>query len=131
MNDQTIIFFDGVCHLCNGFINFLVRVDRRRVLKYAPLQGTTAAQYLSAQDRASLETIIVLNDGKTYYRSRAILKVFSIMGGIFRVTSLLKIFPASWLDFFYRKVALNRYSWFGKREFCRLPTAAEREYLLP
>src|SRR3954467_7148331 len=117
MNSQTIIFFDGVCHLCNGFVDFLIRVDRKRVLKFAPLQGTTATQYLSAQDRASLESVIVLADGKTYYRSRAILRAFAKLGGIYSLVSVFRVIPVSWADMVYQKVAVNRYRWFGQRDF--------------
>lgn len=131
LKTQTIIFFDGVCHLCNGFIDFLIVTDRKRVLKFAPLQGTTATEYLSAQDRASLETVILYTEGKTFYRSRAILKVFSLLGGIYSLVSIFKILPTSWLDFLYQKVAVNRYHWFGKSELCRIPKPEEREYLLP
>ncbi len=131
MNTQTIIFFDGVCHLCNGFVDFIIKIDRKRVFKFAPLQGTTATQYLSAQDRASFESVILLVEGKTYYRSRAILKIFSMLGGVFGLVSAFGIFPTSWLDYLYKKVAVNRYKWFGQREFCRLPKPEERDYLLP
>jgi predicted DCC family thiol-disulfide oxidoreductase YuxK len=131
MNSQTIIFFDGVCHLCNSFVDFAIRADKKRKFKFAPLQGETAAKLLSEKDRKSLESVVVYFDGKTVYRSRAILKVFSGLGGIYSLAALFGILPTAVLDFFYHRIAINRYKWFGEREFCRLPLPEEREYLLP
>lgn len=131
MNSQTIIFFDGVCHLCNTFVNFLIRADKKRLFKYAPLQGTTASTHLSPQDRAHLESVIVWIDGATLYRSQAVLTVLIQLGGPYSILSVLKILPSSWLDFGYQMVARHRYEWFGKKEFCRIPTPSERDYLLP
>ncbi len=131
MNSQTIIFFDGVCHLCNGFVDLLIRLDRKHKLKFAPLQGTTAAQVLSAQDRSSLESVILWDQQKTYYQSSAILQIFRRLGGPFSLLIIFQLIPKAWRNGLYTKIAANRYQWFGTREFCRLPTSEEKEYLLP
>lgn len=132
MNSQTtIIFFDGVCHLCNGFVDFLIQADRKRKLKFAPLQGTTAAEKLSSADRHRLESVVLWQDGKTWYQAEAILRVFSELGGLYSLFSIFRLLPLAWLNYLYRQIALRRYRWFGEKDVCRLPTPEEKEFLLP
>ncbi|HWU43532.1 MAG TPA: DCC1-like thiol-disulfide oxidoreductase family protein [Bdellovibrio sp.] len=128
---RNVIFFDGICHLCNGFVDAVILRDKTHFFKFAPLQGTTAEQLLPLKDRQDFETIIYYESGKLYYRSTAVLKILSGLGGIYRLSAIFWIIPASIRDFFYRIVAKNRYAWFGQRDFCRLPTPEERDYLLP
>lgn len=128
---RKVVFFDGVCHLCNGFVDAIVSRDKGHFLFFAPLQGSTAEQLLSTNDRRNLDTIIYFEAGKTYYRSAAILKILSSLGGAYKLFSVAWIIPPPLRDMFYNLIAKNRYSWFGKRDFCRLPTPEERSYLLP
>lgn len=130
--DQNIVFFDGVCHLCNGFVDALITRDaRHRRFRFAPLQGETARQLLSEGDRRSLETIIYFNQGRIFRRSAAILKILTSLGGAYRLLGLAWIIPPPLRDGLYTWIARNRYNWFGEREFCRLPLPEEKSYLLP
>ncbi|MGZ3794614.1 MAG: thiol-disulfide oxidoreductase DCC family protein [Bdellovibrio sp.] len=129
--NKKVIFFDGVCHLCNGFVDAVISRDKRHFLFFAPLQGSTAEQLLSTNDRAKLDSIIYFENGKTYYRSTAILKIMSSLGGFYKLFSAAWIIPGPIRDIVYNIIAKNRYSWFGKREFCRLPQPEEKSYLLP
>lgn len=128
---RNVVFFDGVCHLCNGFVDAIISRDKGRVFLFAPLQGSTALDLLSAQDRDKLDTVIYFESGKLYYRSAAILKILTGLGGVYRLFALAWIIPGPVRDWAYRLIAKNRYSWFGERAFCRLPTPAEKSYLLP
>lgn len=128
---RNIVFFDGVCHLCNGFVDSIISRDKKHFLFFAPLQGSTAEKILSPNDREKLDTVIYFSAGKTYYRSAAILKILSSLGGIYKIFSIAWIIPAPLRDIIYNLIAKNRYSWFGKRDFCRLPNNEERSYLLP
>ncbi|WP_374033235.1 thiol-disulfide oxidoreductase DCC family protein [Bdellovibrio bacteriovorus] len=128
---RNVVFFDGVCHLCNGFVDAVISRDKNHAYLFAPLQGTTAEEVLSAQDRTNLDTVIYFESGKLYYRSAAILKILTGLGGVYKLFALAWLIPGPLRDVFYKLIAKNRYSWFGEREFCRLPTPAERSYLLP
>jgi predicted DCC family thiol-disulfide oxidoreductase YuxK len=130
-NSQTIIFFDGVCHLCNSFVDFLTRRDLKRRLLFAPLQGKTAAQYLSEPDRQSLETVIVWDRGQVFYRSQGLIQAVTRMGGIYLAFQVLRLIPTMFLDLAYDWLARHRYAWFGKRPTCRLATPEEKAFLLP
>ncbi|QDK45289.1 thiol-disulfide oxidoreductase [Bdellovibrio sp. ZAP7] len=128
---RNVVFFDGVCHLCNGFVDAVITRDPQHRFLFAPLQGSTAEALLPAQDRENLDTVIYYESGKIYHRSAAVLKILSGLGGVYGLSRLGWVLPGFIRDSLYKLVAKNRYSWFGKRDFCRLPTPNERTYLLP
>ncbi|MNK07860.1 hypothetical protein D3C87_257810 [compost metagenome] len=128
---QNVIFFDGICHLCNGFVDAIITRDSHHHFLFAPLQGTTAEQLLPVTDRENLDTVIYFENGRIYRRSAAILKILTGLGGGYRLLGIGWVIPSPLRDLLYKAIAKNRYTWFGKREFCRLPTPAEKSYLLP
>ena len=131
-DSQTIVFFDGVCHLCNGFVDFVISRDRSHRIFFAPLQGETAHRRLQIEDRLVLESLVLFAGGKTYRRSQAVLRILFQMGGPWLVLGLLgSAVPLGLRDRIYAFVAKNRFKWFGRREFCRLPSPGEKGQLLP
>jgi len=128
---HPIVFFDGVCGLCNGFVDRLVRWDRRHVLRFATLQGTTAATQLPAQHTEALSTIVYFDGEHLYTRSTAALRIVMRMGGAWKLAGIFLILPRFLRDGVYNWVARNRYQWFGKRDSCRLPSAEERAWFMP
>lgn len=128
---QTIVFFDGICHLCDSFVDFAIVRDRRRKLLFAPLQGETAKALLSDKDRGTLESIILFENGRLHRRSAAVLRIAIHWGGLWAVAARTAlIVPPFARDGIYGVVARNRYRWFGRREVCRLPKKEERGFLL-
>lgn len=127
----TIIFFDGLCHLCNGFVDSVIKKDQKGHFQFAPLQGETAAKLLTPDERAHLETVILLEDGKKHYRSDAVLKILCELGGTYRLFVVGYVLPSFVRDALYAWIAKNRYAWFGHREVCRLPEPHEKDRLLP
>lgn len=127
---ERIVFFDGVCNLCNGFVNAVLREDQRETWKFASLQGRSAAARglsLPAGDQAS---VVVCVGNQTFRQSDAVLELAAGLGGLWRVLSWLRIVPRPVRDALYRWIARHRYRWFGQREQCRLPSAAERARFL-
>lgn len=129
--DRNILFFDGVCHLCNSFVDSIITQDKNHVFQFAPLQGTTAELLLNAQDRNTLESVIYYEAGEVFRRSDAVLKILTKLGGPYLLLKGAWLLPRFLRDGAYNFVARRRYRWFGEREFCRLPTPEERAYLLP
>ncbi len=125
LSEPVIIFFDGVCNLCNGFVDFLIKRDDKGVFLFASLQGKTAKELLSSKHLETLETVILKVDAKLYMQSSAALIAISKLGGFWRLFELALIIPKPIRDFFYRWVSKNRYKWFGKRQACRIPKAKE------
>ncbi len=132
---ENIIFFDGVCSLCNGFIDFLIRRDTQRILRYAPLQGYTATERLpmsrvkvTNSDGPTFTSVVYLKNGLMLSQSTAVIEILSDLGGVWRLASVFKILPKSIRDAVYTLIATRRYKWFGRRETCRVPTKEERSH---
>lgn len=126
MSAERIVFFDGVCGLCNSFVDRLLRVDRKGRLRFAPLQGSTARERLPAGMADAMESVVYLRDGVVIQRSDAALWILIDLGGWRALYRALFIVPRFVRDGVYAWIARNRYRWFGKREACRLPTSEER-----
>ena len=131
MSDGTVLYFDGVCGLCNRFVDWLVRRDRAGNLRYAPLQGSTAARRLAARYVSGLTTVVVERNGRLSERSTAAIEAVAILGGPWRVALVLKVIPRPVRDAVYDWMARHRYAWFGRQDACRVPREAERRRFLP
>ncbi len=129
---MKILFFDGYCSLCNSLVDWLIRIDKTKEIKFASLQGDTASRLLNqTASPLDVNTVIYLRNDMKYERSTAILMILSDTGGVWRFAQIFLFVPRFIRDFIYRCVANNRYRVFGKRESCRMPTQDERERLLP
>ncbi len=129
-DDMNVIYFDGVCGLCNGFIDFIMKIDKRKQFHFSPLQSEHAKKNLPPEFVQDLDSVIVQIDGKTLQKSKAVFAVLKKMGGVWEMASAMGVFPESVLNKAYDMVAKNRYRLFGKKESCRLPTPDERSRFL-
>lgn len=130
-DEHPLIFFDGVCGLCNRFVNFVLARDRQGKFRFAPLQGQTAAALLPASDTTHITSVVVAHRGQVVRHSTAIVKVLKEMGGLWAFLGcLLWLIPRPLRNVGYRLVASQRYRIFGKKEVCRLPTPEERARFL-
>ncbi len=127
IKDQPIIFFDGVCGLCNGFVDFIMSIDHKKRFLFSPLQSEFAKTHLPPGMTQDLKSVVLLSEGKLHTKSEAVIKVMSEIGGIWKVINLGKILPRALSNKVYDMVAENRYSLFGKKETCRLPSEEERQ----
>ncbi|MBC8290261.1 MAG: thiol-disulfide oxidoreductase DCC family protein [Planctomycetes bacterium] len=129
--EKPILFFDGVCGLCNRFVDFSLDHDPHGSVLFAPLQGTTAAGLLPQEDVENIDTVVFHENGRLHRRSSAIVKLLAGIGGGWKVLSwLLWLVPKPLRDLGYRLVARYRYRIFGQKETCRFPTPEERERFL-
>jgi predicted DCC family thiol-disulfide oxidoreductase YuxK len=129
----TVLFYDGVCGLCNRLLRFVMRRDRRGAIRFAPLQSAYAVETLArhGKDAARLDTVYVLVGGgageRVLAQSRAILHVLRELGGGWRIfAAIVGVLPTVVLNVGYRFVARIRYRLFGKYEACQLPSPEER-----
>lgn len=132
MPSQTIILFDGVCNFCNTAVNFVIKRDKKSVLKFAPLQSEFAKKilinhHLSAED---LSTFLFIENNKIYTKSTAALKVCKYLEGLWSLLYGLIIVPKFIRNGIYNWIAKNRYQWFGKKEVCMIPSADVRSRFL-
>lgn len=124
--------------MCNRTVQFLLDRDRREVLRYAPLQGSTAREVWDRHPGKDpgLKTMVYIRgfgsgEERLYFRSRAILEMLRDVGGKWRVAALGYLIPTPLRDVAYDWIARNRYAWFGRYEQCRLPEPGTEERFLP
>lgn len=129
---MKIVFFDGYCTLCNASVDWLIRIDNTNQLRFASLQGETAAKLLGKQkETIDLDTVVYMRDTSRSEQSTAVIHILSDVGGVWGLARIFLIVPRFLRDIAYRIVAKNRYRFIKKRETCRMPTQSERERLLP
>jgi predicted DCC family thiol-disulfide oxidoreductase YuxK len=134
---SATILFDGVCNLCNGFVQFVIRHDPHGRFRFAALQSTEGQQLLAAHGSlltadavASPESVVLVAGGRVYSHSAAVLHIARGLGWPWRLVGVGWLLPGRWRDGLYRFVARNRYRWFGRQESCLLPTPALRARFL-
>ena len=138
MVTNPIVFYDGVCGLCNRLVQFLLKHDKNDRLRFAALQSEFAASVLGRHgiDPADLDTLhVVINFNepteRVFDRSTAVLRATRELGGVWTILGVAgMIVPRPVRNLFYRLVATNRYRMFGKADTCMLPTPAYRARFL-
>lgn len=127
-----VVLFDGVCTFCNFWVQFAIKRDRKKKLKFSPLQGKTAATLLPAYGLVpgSLNSVVLVDKDRAWTQSSAALRICKYLDGGWKLFYGLIIIPKFIRDFFYNIIARNRYRWFGKKETCMVPGAGVRERFL-
>ena len=123
MITKKIIFYDGHCNLCNGFVNAIIKLDKKNIFLFAPLNGNHAKNLLKKNNikNTTIDSVVLFNNNSISYKSKAVIEILISLGGIYRVLVMTKIIPRAILDWLYDIVAKNRYSWFGKQDRCMVP----------
>lgn len=130
--EGPVVFYDGECGLCDRSVQMLILLDKRHVLRYATLQGETAARLLGPLEGPEEGwSVRLLDGGRLYDRSTAAIRAAVRAGGAGRLLGAFLIVPRPVRDGVYRWVARNRKRWFGCAEACLLPTTALRQRFLP
>lgn len=132
-SQNLILFYDGVCGLCNSSVNFILDKDKKETMKFAPLQSDHAKNILKDfPETKNLDSLILYdgNKNKIFCKSNAALKVANYLGGIYSLAGIFWIVPRALRDMIYDYIAKNRYKWFGKYDTCRMPQGNVKERLL-
>ena len=130
---NNIVFFDGECGLCDTSIRKIMQIDRGKQIRYAPLQGTTAAELLPAELRnlEALSTVIYLNpQNQRFAKSEAFFEILCNTGGPWKLLLVFRILPLGFRDSIYDVIAKRRRSLISK-ESCPIPTKDQRSRILP
>ncbi|MCU4743068.1 thiol-disulfide oxidoreductase DCC family protein [Halobacteria archaeon AArc-m2/3/4] len=126
-DDRSIILFDGVCNLCNGFVQFVVPRDPEGQFHFASLQSDVGQALLADHDLPTdeLESVVLIDGEDSYVKSAAVVRVLASLGGVYTLFSPFRYLPRPIRDLGYDLVAANRYRLFGKKEQCQLPSQSE------
>ena len=130
MEAKKIIFFDGVCNLCNKTVNYIIARDSGKIFHYTSLQGETAKNILGVEKSNELDTIYYRDNGVLYKKSTAMLRILKQLGGFTQLFYVFIIVPRPVRDMVYDFIAKNRYRWMGKQSTCRVPTKEMQESFL-
>jgi predicted DCC family thiol-disulfide oxidoreductase YuxK len=126
---RPIVYFDGTCNLCDRSVNFLLKHDKKKIFRFAPLQSAAGQHALreSGSEHLASGTVLLYYRGKYHGRSAAALYSLWLLGGWWRLSSVFFIIPAFMRNAVYTYIAANRHKWFGSKETCLVPTAEVRE----
>lgn len=121
--EHAVLLFDGVCHLCNSSVQFVLKRDHSARFQFASLQSDVASQLLAPHihSQSLPDSVLLLFKGKLYSESDAAIKTLILLGGLWKTAILFRLVPRFIRNAIYRWVAKNRYRWFGKYESCQLP----------
>lgn len=121
---STLIFFDGVCNLCNGFVQFVIKHNARNNLKFCSLQSQLATDIFKKfdLDANQLDSVAFLHKGKLFFKSEAVFMILKYLDAPYKYGTFLRHFPMSLSNIIYDYVARKRYRFFGKRDACWMPT---------
>lgn len=131
--DTPIVLFDGVCNLCNGWVRFIINHDTDGDIRFAPLQSAIGQALIRAigEDTSSIDSIVVIHKRTAYTRTRAIGHILTHLDGHWPLFgSVLSIVPTILADSVYRLIARIRYTVFGKRNTCMIPTDETKDRFL-
>ncbi len=123
-NNAQIILFDGVCNLCNGFVQFLVKRDPKTKFKFASFQSTSGQTLLRKFGLPidDFHSFVYIKGNNYFIKSAAGLNVLKDMGGVWQLFYVFILVPKFIRDFIYSFIAKKRYKLFGKRDVCMVPT---------
>ena len=135
---DDIIFYDGTCGLCHGFVRFVLAADKRNVFVFAPLQGATAAAILARYGHvaAAAETLFLWQrlpeqPPTLWAGPDAVLQILRRLSTRWRLlAAAAALFPAPWTWAIYRLVARYRYRLFGRQPHCPWPDSRQRQKFL-
>ncbi len=123
--NKNIILFDGICNLCNGFIQFVIKRDTADTFRYASLQSEIGQKLVSERgiDTARIDSVVLIEPGVAYYiKSDAALQIGSHLKGFRTISRILYLIPSGLRNIIYDLIARYRYAWFGKKDACMIPT---------
>ncbi len=132
MGGNPIILFDGICNLCNGAVQFVIRHDREANFRFASLQSETGQRLLAEHQlqQADFNSFVLIDENQIFTKSTAALRVAKKLPGVISLLGGFIFVPSFIRDSVYDLIAKNRYRWFGKKDACMLPTPGLAERFL-
>ena len=130
--EHPIVLFDGICNFCNAVVNFLIRQDKKKALRFAAMQSNAGKQLLTQHGFPAdyLKSFVLIKEGKAYTQSTAALKLYNQLPWYWKWMQVFWIVPRPLRDSMYNFISDKRYGWFGKKARCMLPAPDVRNRFL-
>jgi predicted DCC family thiol-disulfide oxidoreductase YuxK len=124
LENNPIILFDGICNLCNNFVQFVIKHDKQKLFRFASLQSAAGQILLKKYQLPEIgfNSFVLIKNGKSFVKSTAALMVAKELAGIIKILYIFIVVPTFIRNAVYNVIAKNRYKWFGKQESCMMPT---------
>ena len=126
---NPVLLYDGVCGFCNKSVQMILDRDKRKDMRFAPLQSDYGKQVISRHpELEKVDSVVFVErkpgtqDERVFIRSDAALRVAGYLGGAWKLLLVFRIIPRPVRDFFYDLFAKYRYRFFGKYDSCMLPS---------
>ncbi len=124
---HPVVFFDEMCNLCTSALHFMIKRDKRKILRYTGLNSFSRQKYQIPESISiSNGSVMLIENGKIYDRSDAFIRIFQHFGGWYNIVVILKLIPRFLRDTVYNLIARKRYQWWGKRTECYVPPLYEK-----
>ena len=119
--EKHIVLFDGICNLCNGAVNFILKRDKKKQFRFVALQSDEGKNLISKFKIApETDSVILILYNQVYTESDAAIEISKLLPAPCNWFSAFKVTPKKLRNRIYKWIAKNRYRWFGKRETCRI-----------
>ena len=129
---STVVLFDGVCHLCDDAVRFILKREKSADLNFAPLQSENGKDLLlkHGYPQCYLDGLVLIENNHAYDRSSACLRIAGKLKFPWNLFFLCLVIPKPIRDAFYSIIARYRYRFFGKKEVCSIPSTGDRQRFL-
>ena len=129
MKNHPLVLFDGVCNLCNGTVNFILKRDRKKQFRFVALQSK-AGKFLIKKFNISptTDSVILIFQNRIFIESDAAIEIVKLLPFPWKMALIFNAIPKKPRNKIYRWIAKSRYKWVGKKETCRVPTPDERKF---
>jgi predicted DCC family thiol-disulfide oxidoreductase YuxK len=122
--NDCVILFDGICKLCNAWSKFIIKYDNRQRFKLCSVQSPEGQSILAHFNMPTdyFDTMLYVEGNQYFDKSDAFLNIINKLGFPWRILYVFKIIPTGIRNWLYDRIALNRYSLFGKYDSCMMPS---------
>jgi predicted DCC family thiol-disulfide oxidoreductase YuxK len=126
------MLFDGICHLCNGSVRFILKRDPQGKIKFAPIQSPLGNKLYTQHglDPTAPSAMLFITPRGAFQASEAALEIALTLGGMWKLALVFKLLPRALRDAAYDFIARNRYRWFGMDDSCMMPTSELKARML-
>lgn len=119
-DDRPIIVYDGHCVLCAGWVEFVLRRDKKKLYRFLSAQSPLGRALYVHYDLPPeiYETNILIAEGRAWLKSEGSIRMAEGLGLPWSLAGALRVLPAGLRDRLYEMVARRRLTWFGRRDVC-------------